>query len=624
MRKDLSGSELAVAAGLAIASFLLYVPSLSNLFLGYDDHHYVTANRVVQQGITWDGFFWAFRTTTFANWLPVTWLSHMLDCEWYGLNPAGHHATSAVLHAFNAALLFLALRTMTARFWAPAVAAAVFAVHPVRVESVAWVAERKDVLCGTFMMLALLAYAAYARRPSAGRYLVVAICHALGLMSKTMLVTLPCVLLLLDFWPLGRMRFGKGRIADDTGRDASPSDAATSGIPARPLSWLILEKLPLLALSIVASGWTFVFQSTGGAMWAYRDLTLYQRVANAFVSVPRYLGLFFWPADLSVFYPHPGSWHWARVAGSVAIVLILSAGAAAAWRRRPYVTVGWFWFLGMLVPVSGVIQVGLQAMADRYLYLPGVGLTIVAVWSMSEAIQRRPLFRVPAVVGTAVVLLVLSAATWRQQRHWQNTLTLFQHSLDVDPDNWFAHNLVGSLFATNGEAAFDRGDMRLSRSYYQTAADHLRRSLEKNPGHYATMHNYGWTLFRLDRPVEATEYFRRSIKAYPEWGYSHLYLGLALARMGQFDEAIALFEQAAKLLPNEAKTHLHWAEALISQGRREEAVRELNETIRLDPNNTDMKFLLEQVRAAIASPSTAPATAPSTAPSTAPINPPAK
>src|SRR5688572_24104848 len=249
----LSSPDLAVAAALALLSFFLYLPSLSNHFVDYDDHHYVTANKVVQQGITREGVVWAFTTTKFANWLPITWLSHMLDCELFGLNAGGHHATSAVLHAFNAVALFFALRTMTGRFWPAATVAALFAFHPLRVESVSWVAERKDVLCGTFFMLAILAYAAYSRRPSVGRYLMVLVCHALGLMSKTMLVTLPCLLLLLDYWPLRRFPWAP----------AEPLDADDSAAPQfsrRGTAWLVLEKLPLLMLSVISSAWTFIFQ----------------------------------------------------------------------------------------------------------------------------------------------------------------------------------------------------------------------------------------------------------------------------------------------------------------------------------------------------------------------------
>lgn len=600
---NLSGRDLAVSGALAVLSFVLYVPSLSNHFVDYDDHHYVTANKVVQRGMTREGLVWAFTTTKFANWLPVTWLSHMLDCELFGLNAGGHHATSAVLHAFNAALLFFALRALTGRFWAPAAVAALFAFHPLRVESVSWVAERKDVLCGTFFMLALLAYAAYCRRPSVGGYLIVLACHALGLMSKTMLVTLPCVLLLLDYWPLRRLRVGTGNELS-AGQEPGPPFS-----PRRP-HWLVLEKLPLLALSIVSSAWTVIFQSSGGAMWGYRDLTLGQRAANAVVSVPRYLAKIVWPSDLSVFYPHPGSWPWWKVAAAGAIVLGLSTAAVVMFRRRPYVSVGWFWFLGMLLPVSGLIQVGLQSMADRYTYLPSIGLLIAVVWWVADVLRQRPRLAPVAAAVTVVLLAAMSVATWRLQKHWENTLTLFQHALVADPDNWLAQNMVGSVYAANGESAYQRGDAAATKRFYQLGADHLRRSVELNPDHYLTFHNYAWSLYRLGQLQEAADNFRSSMRIYPEFGLSELYLALSLANLDRLEEAMPHFEAAARLLPGSPAAHFHWGEALLKLGRREEAIERLSETLRLDPEHSGAKQWLELARVSATTPASGPTTVP--------------
>ena len=608
-RRHLARRELIVAAALALGSFLLYIPSLYNHFVDYDDGQYVTANKLVQRGITREGIVWAFTTTRFANWLPVTWLSHMLDCQLFGLNAGGHHATSAVLHAFNAAALFLALRQMTGRFWEPAVAAALFAVHPLRVESVSWVAERKDVLCASFFVLALIAYTAYARRPSVGRYLAVVVCHALGLMSKTMLVTLPCVLLLLDYWPLRRLRVGG--IAADFAAD-SPQ------FPARSPSWLVVEKLPLLVMSVVASGWTVVFQSTGGAMWGYRDLTLAQRLANAVVSVPRYLVMLVWPSNLSVFYPHPGSWPVAKVAAAAGLIVVASVGAVLVWRRRPYVTIGWFWFLGMLVPVSGIIQVGLQSMADRYMYLPSIGLLVAAVWWAADVLRERPRL-VPAVgLGVAVLIVALAAATWRQQRHWENTLTLFQKSLDADPDNWLAHNMVASVYAANGERAFDRGDAPMGRRFHEIAAGHGSKSLEMNPRHYITHHNYAWSLHQLGRFDEAVRHFHRSMEINPTFGYSHLYLAVTLAKMDRREEALRYFEEAAHVLPNNPDVEFHRAEALLKFGKTAEAIPHLRRTLQLSPTHQGARYWLERA----AAPTTAPATSPTTVPASVPVTPP--
>lgn len=591
---------IGTAAALAVVSFALYIPSLSNHFVDYDDPHYVTSNPVVQQGLSWAGVRWAFTTTRFANWLPVTWLSHMLDCELFGLDPAGHHATSAALHALNAAALFLALRAMTGRFWPSAAVAALFAVHPLRVESVSWVAERKDVLCATFFMLALLAYAGYSRRPSFSRYLLVLVCHALGLMSKTMLVTLPCLLLLLDFWPLRRTRVRVGPALNGSTHEAS-------AFPQRSVPWLVLEKLPLVLLSVISSGWTLVFQSGGGAMWGYRDLTLYQRVANAIVSVPRYLLKLVWPADLSVFYPHPGNWPAAMVAAAAVLIVLLSLLAVVSYRRRPYFTVGWFWFMGMLVPVSGIIQVGLQSMADRYMYLPSIGLLVAVVWWTADVLREKRRWVVPVAAATAVVLIAWSVATVVQQRHWENTLTLFAKALDADPDNWLAHNMVGAVYAERGERMYEAGDQRTATAFYEAAAAHTRRSLEGKPDYYPSLHNQAQNMLRLGRPDEAIELYRKSIEVRPTWGYSHVYLGVTLAQQGRIEEAMPYFEEGVRLLPDDPNAHLHLAEALLLLGRKGEAIRHLKETLRLRPNHPDAQYYLDQATQITTAPATQPA-----------------
>ena len=579
-REHLSGTELLLTVLIAAFTFALYIPSLSNRFVDFDDHHYVTANPIVQRGLTREGLVWAFTTTKFANWLPMTWLSHMLDCHFYGLNAGGHHGTSAALHAFNAAALFLALRGMTARVWASAAVAALFAVHPLRVESVSWVSERKDVLCGTFFMLSLLAYAAYCRRPSVMPYLGVVVCHALGLMSKTMLVTLPCLLLLLDYWPLRRLSLPWGPAADD-----APDGVAPPYFPPRPLKWLVLEKLPLLALSVVSSGWTLVFQSTGGAMWGTRDLSTADKLGNAVVSVPRYLGKIALPKNLSAFYPHPGSWPVWAVAGAAVLVLVLTLGAAAVARRRPYITVGWFWFLGMLVPVLGIIQVGLQSMADRYTYLPAIGLAVAVVWSVAAVVRRLPVLK-PIVAGvTLAVLALLSVATWREQGHWKDTYHLFKHALDSDDNNWLGHNMVGSVFAANGERAWQNGDPEGTRVYYENAAYHLKRSMELNSRHYLTGHNYAWSLYRIGRKEEAVAAFHSAIEAYSGFGWSHLYLGLALSDLGRHGEAETAFAEAARLMPREAEVYAVWGEALLKRGDRAGAAEKFREALRHRPDH---------------------------------------
>jgi Tfp pilus assembly protein PilF len=526
----------------------------------------------------------------------------MLDFQLYGPNAGGHHATSALLHAFNAAVLFVALHRMTTRFWAALAVAALWAVHPLRVESVSWVAERKDVLCGTYFMLALLAYVPYCRRPTFGRYLVLALCHALGLMSKTMLVTLPCLLLLLDYWPLRRFPF------------APATDPAAPEFPQRGTAWLLVEKLPLVLLSFVASTWTFVIQKEGGTMWGHRDLTFPQKVANAFVSVPRYLLKIAWPTDLSVFYPHPGSWPAWKVAAGVGLVVLFSVAAVVLWRRRPYVTVGWFWFLGMLVPVSGIIQVGLQSMADRYTYLPSIGLIVAGVWWAGELLRRRTTLTAPAAVLATVVLVVLSAGAVKQQAHWKNTYELFMHAKAVDPDNFLAWDYVAGVYGENAERAYLAGDQQHAREWYTEAARLEAESIRLKPTHYVSLHNQGWYMYRLGRWDEAMELYRRSIEANPEFGASHLQLGIILAQRGKLDEAMPLFEEAVRLQPWRAETHRHLAEALLVKGRKDAAIAQLKEALRLDPQDEDARYWLEQATRPTTSPSSRPTTAPLTTP----------
>lgn len=400
-------------------TFLLYVPSLFNGFVAVDDPYYITNRPIVQRGLTLEGFKWAFTTTEFANWLPVTWLSHMLDCQLFGLNPTGHHLTSALIHAANAALVFLLLKRLIGATGRSLAVALLFAAHPLRVESVAWLSERKDILCGLFFLLTLLAYTAYARRPRMVAYAAVVVLYALGLMSKTMIVTLPFLLLLLDAWPLGRLsRVNGGK--------------------------LILEKLPLLALAVIASAWTVVQQGAGAALAPWAHLTLAQRLGNALVSVPRYLWKIVRPVDLSILYVHPGSWAGWKVIASATLVLAITAACIYFARRRPYLIVGWLWFCGMLVPVSGIVQAGDQAMADRYTYLPAIGLVMAGVWLVADLAETREKLRRAIVPAMAVLLVVLSVATIIQQGHWRDTESLAGHALKVDEGNWAAHGILAT------------------------------------------------------------------------------------------------------------------------------------------------------------------------------------
>ena len=386
---------IAVCVCMLVGTLILYARCLGNEFVNYDDGDYVEGNSQVQSGVTLSGAEWAFTTGHASNWHPLTWLSHMLDCQIYGLKPWGHHLTNILLHAVNTLLLFLVLRRMTGKLWPSAFVAALFGWHPVHVESVAWISERKDVLSAFFWLLTMGAYARYAEefKVQSSKYKVyyglALLLFMLGLMSKPMVVTLPFVLLLLDFWPLKRIADSRFTIYETKPKSQAQSDGVS--IPRA-----LLEKLPFLALAVGSSVATFLVQRQGGAVASIDNLTIGQRLANAVVSYLRYVGKMIWPTDLSVLYPHPGNWPVWLIAASVIFLIGVSVWSGLIYRRRPYITVGWFWFVGTLVPVIGVVQVGVQSMADRYLYVPGIGLSIMVAWGASELVGAR----------------------WRVERHW--------------------------------------------------------------------------------------------------------------------------------------------------------------------------------------------------------------
>ena len=431
---------------LAVLILAAYWRAIDSDFITLDDSAYVTGNGIVQVGLTGEGLRWAFTTTYQANWHPLTWLSHMLDCQLYGMNPKGHHLSSILLHAANAVLLFLVLSRMTGLLWQSGFAAALFALHPLHVESVAWVAERKDVLSTFFWMLTLLAYIRYVERPGFRRYTVVLAALALGLMAKPMLVTLPFVLLLLDHWPLHRLGAGGGK--------EPPQAVAWERVRA-----MIWEKLLLFLLGALSGAVTSLAQYRGGAAASLQELPFRIRFENALVSYVRYIQKFFWPRDLAVFYPHPGDslplWQ-----AQLASLLLVLATLGALWvgRRHAYVPAGWFWYLGTLVPVIGLVQVGTQSMADRYTYVPLIGLAIVIAWGVpdlllrrgkkADLIQRRKTTFVAVAAG--VLVLILTAATSHQVGYWRNSIALFEHSLSVTRSNYTMHTNLGLALANQG------------------------------------------------------------------------------------------------------------------------------------------------------------------------------
>jgi len=575
----------------------VYWPARRCNFISCDDPDYVTANPQVQAGLTWESVKWAFSHMVASNWHPVTMLSHMLDCQLFGLNPWGHHLTNVLLHAFNTALVFLLLRRLTSAVWRSFMVAALFAVHPLHVESVAWVAERKDVLSGFFGLLSLIFYVRYAQAKqilnsqlSTLNYFLALLFLALGLMSKPMLVTWPFVMLLLDYWPLGRIPTS----------DFRP-------LKIRSLSPLLWEKLPFFALAGLSSCVTFVVQKYGGAFALIETPSLGARVGNALISYCRYWEKLCWPTDLAVFYPHPGVWPLAEVLLAGLLLVILSVFFFVKRRQYPFLLVGWLWFGGTLVPVIGLVQVGGQAMADRYAYLPSLGMLILAVWGACELSRqwrgRRIVWSATGFAATVVCLVL----TRQQLGYWQSSETLFQHAIAVTENNYFAHYGLGTALFVKGqtEEAINQYQeaIRLKPDYAE-AYDNLGAAFDKQgqldeairqyqetiriaPGYAQAHYNLGTALGRTGRMDEAIKEFQEAIRLNPDYPDAHNNLGIALLNKDQIDKAIGQFQDAIRLNPSNAAAHNNLGTALDQQGQLDEAIRQYREAIRINPDYAD-------------------------------------
>jgi tetratricopeptide (TPR) repeat protein len=558
-RRDLSTLVL-----LALATLIIFLPLIRAEFVNYDDPDYVT-NNVHIRGMTGANIAWAFGSL-FIYWQPLTWLSYMADYELCGLKAFGFHLTNLALHMVNSVVLFLFLKCVTRTYWRTLFVTLLFAIHPLHVETVAWISERKGVLSTLFWFLALAAYARYAKRPGVGRYLVVAVCFALGLMAKSMLVTLPFLLLLLDWWPLRRFQSSPHSVVPPR----AESNAAVTRLPQKTLGFLLLEKLPLLALSVVSGVLAMLAQRKADALVTLQGLPFADRLANSLLGYGRYLIQTLWPVDLVVFYPRAERWMSWQVALAAAVVLGLSALAFVWMRRRPHVFVGWFWFLGTLVPVIGLMQVGDQAIADRYTYVPLVGLFILAAWEVTALVGTNPFWRNGLAGGGVAAAIVCAALTFRQARHWQSTQTLFEHAYRVDPDNPQVCAVVGSLRSAEGR--------------YDDAIRLFEHALSVNPNQSDAHVHLGLALEKLDKPEEAAGHYLEAIRIKPSYVDAHLFLGMALSRQGKPADAVEQFQTALQLRPDSATAHNNLAMVLYAQGKAEEAIAYLEAALRIDPN----------------------------------------
>jgi tetratricopeptide (TPR) repeat protein len=627
---------LGICFCLASITWMAFGQTLHHDFFNYDDNRYVYENPEIAAGLTLHRIPWAFTYVHSGNWHPLTWISHMLDCRLFGLKAGGHHFTNVLLHTSAAILLFLALREMTGALWRSAFVAAVFAIHPLRVESVAWISERKDVLSGVFFMLTLLAYARYVSgQRSVFRYLLVVFFFALGLMAKPMLVTLPCVLLLLDYWPL--RRFGRHSLGNNV-----------TFARRQTFSQLVAEKIPVFLMSIGSCFTT---------LWAQREsmrleLPLFTRIENALVSYARYLGQLFWPVDLAPFYPHPREALPLSLAIAAALLLIMiSAVVLRFGRKLPYLITGWGWYVIMLVPVIGLVQVGAQALADRYTYLPQIGIVLGLTWTIVEVTAGSRLWQRLAALAAVVLTLAL---TWRahdQTRYWRNSEALWLHTLAVTKNNDLAHNSLGHTWGRQGRLDSAIGEFQAAlkiapesfAARYNLAVTHIKkgevgeaireferalsydpknvqcrtslaaalqdagrtaeavleyqRALELEPGSAERHYDLGNAYLLAGRPAEAIAQYKIALQVRPGYANAEYSLGAAEMQNGNRPEAIRRFENAVALAPNNPVAHNNLAVALLMDGRDDEAIPHLERCLTLQPSNAGAHNNLAQALA---------------------------
>ena len=555
--------DLLILLGLAVMTFGIYAQVIGHQFITLDDPTYIQENPMVNRGINGAGLAWAFTTFYATNWHPLTWISHMIDCELFGMNAGRHLLVNALIHVANTLLVFWFLLRATHARWPSALVAALFALHPLHVESVAWASERKDTLSTFFGLLSLIAYTRYVETRSRKWYAGSAVALALGLLAKPMLVTWPFVMLLLDYWPLRRLA---DPMAKQLPRGASHKKAATG------IGSLTLEKLPLFALVAASAVITFVAQSHGGAVRTLAHAPIALRLSNALVSYAKYLLLTFWPNDLAVYYPFAGTPAW-QIIGAAFLLIGLTVFCLSQRTVRPYLTVGWLWFLGTLVPVIGLVQVGGQIMADRYFYIPSIGLFIALVFGLADIEKSR---RVAPALSTGIagaVLLILATLTNAQIQRWHDSFTLFEHTLAVTAPNLrIEHNLGIALGAS------DR---------YDEAATHFEKALQIDPNFYDGLVAMGVTRAHQGQLPKAIEYFQAAIRSQPETPKAHVQLAHALWTQKRDQDALKEMRRALQFAPKDTDIQADFGLALALAGRILEAIEQLHEALRLNPTSAE-------------------------------------
>jgi len=540
--------QLPIFLTLALLTVVVYLPVRNHEFVRYDDDVYVTNNPEVQSGLSWQGIKWAFVTDHGANWHPLTWLSLMIDCELFGVKPGPLHLVNVLFHIANTLLLFIVFNRMTKALWQSAFVAALFALHPLHVESVAWIAERKDVLSTLFWLLTMLAYVRYVERSSAGRYILAIAFFALGLLAKPMLVTLPFVLLLLDYWPLERL--------------SNPGFSIRNSI---------IEKLPFFFLSILSSVITFIVQQKGGAVFEMDIVPFNVRLANVICSYFVYVEKMFWPVRLAVLYPYSiNGISLVRVSLSATILVLITVLVLYNYRRRKYLVVGWFWYLGTLVPVIGIIQVGVQAFADRYTYVPLTGLFIMCAFASADLLKNVPFKKYILAVSATIILLACTILTTVQLIYWKDSVLLFERALAVTESNVHILNNYGNALGAMGR--------------HKEAAKFLEQAVRCLPDSYEIRNNYGKVLQNLGKLDEAVEQYQIALKIEPTADFARYNLSVALAAKGDFEAAIEQCRIVLAARPNDFEMYTNLGMLLQNQGKLDEALEFYKKALQINPN----------------------------------------
>ena len=556
--------ELPVCLFLVISILCVYWQVRNFSFVNFDDRQYVSANYHVQAGLTAESIRWSFTATHASNWHPLTWLSHMLDCQIYGMTPGHHHMTNVLFHILNTLLLFFIFKRISGSLWKSAFMAALFALHPLHVESVAWVAERKDVLSTFFWMLTIWCYVSYVEHSRPDKYLLLILFYMLGLMAKSMLVTLPFVLLLLDYWPLKRFQL------------------ESLNNERRPFYWgLIWEKIPLFLLSAASSIVTYLVQKNTGAVSSLDAIPFHDRIANAMLSYVSYIGKMLWPHNLAALYPYPKSIIFWKIVGAGLLLMMISVFVFRKLRSKPYLAVGWLWYLGTLVPVIGIVQVGSQAMADRYTYIPLIGIFIMITWGISDWVSKRHYRRIGIFTAAASILSILMITSWLQVKYWSNSVTLFKHAINVTGDNSTAQLNLGEALA--GQRNIDE------------AVKHYKKALQINPKLDEAYLNLGICLRGEGKLDEAINYFSKALCGKSDRAAAHYELGETLEKKGDSPRAVKHYLEAIKIRPGYAKAYNNLGVILAGQNNVEAAIICFSKALQINPGYAGAHYNLGKI-----------------------------